>query len=270
MLIYRFRITSTEHDGFLREIDIQPNQTFLDFHHILAETSELLHCERAYFFTTDKTFKKEKEISLKFEKRQVRKYDEDLDQVTNETVVLPQMKTEKVKAYIEDPHQKLIYEFFGREFFSFHIELYKIFATDDQAQFPRCVKRSGELPKKAEQPVVPVSQEPPVPKVQMPKVKPPLISDPIGKLEGIEENEEELAAIESDLDALLEEVTGVAEENPAESSDGGMEDFLLGSQSEQEEDEEEGDENLDHLDDYEDIENLDKRLSGFDRDSDDY
>lgn len=270
MLIYRFRITSTEHDGFLREIDIQPNQTFLDFHHILTETSELLHCERAYFFTTDKLFKKEKEISLKPEKRQVRKYDEDLDQVTNETVVLPQMKTEKVKSYIEDPHQKLIYEFTGREFFAFHIELYRILATDEQVQFPRCLKRNGELPKKAEQPAAPATPEPSVPKVQIPKVKPPLIADPIGKLEGIEENEEELAAIENDLDALLGEVTGEADENTAESSEGGMEDFLLGSQSEQEEDEEEDGENLDHLDDYEDIENLDKRLSGFDRDSDDY
>jgi hypothetical protein len=34
--------------------------------------------------------------------------------------------------------------------------------------------------------------------------------------------------------------------------------------------ESEDDENIDHIDDYEDIENLDKRLSGFDRDADDY
>ena len=69
MLIYRFRITCEEHDGFLREIEIQPGQTFLDFHHILLDSAELLHCERASFFNMDKKYKKDKEISLKAEKR---------------------------------------------------------------------------------------------------------------------------------------------------------------------------------------------------------
>ena len=98
MLIYRFKITCEEHDGFLREIEIQPNQTFLDFHHIIIDSSELLHCERASFFMTDKKYKKDKEISLKSEKRQVRKYDDDLDQVVTESLTLPLMKNSKNKS----------------------------------------------------------------------------------------------------------------------------------------------------------------------------
>ena len=97
MLIYRFRITCEEHSGFLREIEIQPNQTFLDFHHVMLDSAELLHCDRASFFMTDKMYKKDKEISLKAEKRQIRKYDEDLDRVVTESLSLPVMKTEKLK-----------------------------------------------------------------------------------------------------------------------------------------------------------------------------
>ncbi len=263
MLIYRFRITCEEHDGFLREIEIQPNQTFLDFHYILLESIELLHCDRASFFNTDKKYKKDKEISLKAEKRMVRKYDEDLDQVVTESLALPLMKTEKLKNYIEDPHQKMIYEFVGRDIFSFHVELFKIFAADGASSFPRCIKRIAELPKKAEQPE-PVKETPVLPKVVIPKVPLPKI-DELMKFDNIVEDETELAAIESELDGLIEEGLDEPAIEPAGGDDGGIDEFLYGAQEETEEDE-----NLDHLEDYEDIENLDKRLSGFDRDSDDY
>ncbi|MEI7895654.1 MAG: hypothetical protein WCJ26_01365 [bacterium] len=261
MLIYRFRITCEEHDGFLREIEIQPNQTFLDFHHIMVDSAELLQCDRASFFKTDKKYIKDKEVSLKAEKRQVRKYDEDLDQVVSESVTLPLMKVEKLKNYIEDPHQKMIYEFVGRDSFSFHVELFKIFPSDGSVSFPRCTKRVAELPKKAEQP--PATADVPVaPKVVIPKIPLPKIQELV-KFDDIVEDMQELAAIENDLEGLMEETADEPEQ--AETEEHGDHDFLYGEHDEPEEDEK-----IDHLDDYEDIENLDKRLSGFDRDSDDY
>jgi hypothetical protein len=263
MLIYRFRITCEEHDPFLREIEIQPNQTFLDFHHILLESAELLHCERASFFNTDKKYKKDKEISLKAEKRLVRKYDEDLDQVVTETLDLPLMKTEKLKNYIEDPHQKMIYEFVGRDIFSFHIELFKIFPSDGVISYPRCIKRVAELPKKAEQPVL-IPETPAAPRVVVPRIPTPRLTE-IDKFEDIVEDEHELAAIESELDGLMEETEQESSFEQAAPDEQGSNDFLY-----QEEEETEEDEKLDHIEDYEDIESLDKHLSGFDRESDDY
>jgi hypothetical protein len=263
MLIYRFRITCEEHDGFLREIEIQPNQTFLDFHHILLESAELLHCERASFFNTDKKYVKDKEISLKSEKRQVRKYDEDLDQVVTELVSLPLMKTEKLKNYIEDPHQKMIYEFVGRDLFSFHIELFKIFPSDGIPSYPRCVKRVAELPKKAEQPS-PVTLSPEEPKSAIPRIAIPKIEDLV-KLDHLIEDEQELENIENELESLIEES---AEEPAFEKSAGeenGISDFLYNEQDTSEEDEQIG-----TIEDYEDIDSLDKRLSGYDHDTDDY
>jgi hypothetical protein len=264
MLIYRFRITCEEHDGFLREVEIQPNQTFLDFHHIIIDSSELLHCERASFFMTDKKYKKDKEISLKSEKRQVRKYDEDLDQVVTESVTLPLMKVAKLKEYIEDPHQKMIYEFEGRDHFSFHIELFKIFPSEGTESFPRCIKSVADLPKKAEQPAQ-VAPAPIVPKIVIPKVPLPKIES-LARFDDMVEDEHELAAIESELGGLLaEEESRTFEEHEPEVSVSG--EFTFEGQ---EGVDDEQDEKLDHIEDYEDIESLDKRLSGYDRDSDDY
>jgi len=273
MLIYRFRVTCEEHDGFLREIEIQPNQTFLDFHHILMESAELLHCERSSFFMTDRKYKKDKEITLKSEKRQIRKYDDDLDRVVTDFVTLPLMKAAKLKNYIEDPHQKMIYEFIGRDHFSFHIELFKIFQSDGFPSYPRCIKRVAELPKKAEQPAVapnaPVSPKVIVPKMAVPKVPLPKIEE-LAKFDDIVEDEHELAAIESELGIFA----GEAEEEEQEqdqvfdmqdSHGSGDDDFTYGGHNDADEDDK-----LEHIEDYEDIESLDKRLSGYDHDTDDY
>jgi hypothetical protein len=41
MIIYRFRLTSEDHEDFLREIEIQPIQTFLDFHKAIETCANL-------------------------------------------------------------------------------------------------------------------------------------------------------------------------------------------------------------------------------------
>jgi hypothetical protein len=269
MIIYRFRITCEDHDGFLREIEIRPNQTFLDFHYILLESAELLHCERASFFITDKKYIKDKEITLKAEKRQFRKYDDDLDRVITDFVALPLMKAAKIKDYIEDPHQKMIYEFSGRDHFSFHIELFKIFQSTGNHSYPKCIKRVGELPKKTEQPI-PVPNTPATPKVIVPKIAVPKVPLPkmeeLIKFEDIVEDEHELAAIENQLENLTKEV--VEEEQVFDLLDTDAardEDFPFGLQNVGD-----VDEKLEHIEDYEDIESLDDQLSGFDGDSDEY
>ena len=74
MLIYRFRITSADQEDFIREIEIQPTQTFLDFHDIIISCSDLNGCQNAMFFNTDKKYKPHQQISLKQQKKQVKKY----------------------------------------------------------------------------------------------------------------------------------------------------------------------------------------------------
>lgn len=255
MLVYRFRLISEEHDSFIREIDILPGQTFLDFHLIILESTELTHCDRASFYMTDKKYKKDKEISLKSEKRQIRKYDEELDELICQTVIPPLMKKSKLKNYIEDPHQKMIYEFQGIEFYSFHIELFKIIQADSSWSYPQCVKKSGELPKKMELPPPVVTETVSPPKVILPKIQIPKRKE-TAKLEKVEENEVELVEIENQLVEMLEEEAPVIAVQE------------VSAEEEETYDGEEGE--MDHIEDYESLDNLESKYSGFDRESDDY
>jgi len=257
MLIYHFRITSEEHEDFLREIEIQPKQTFFDFHAIIVESAELLYCEKASFFMTDKKYKKDKEITLKTDKRHIRKYDEDLDKVVTDTVTLPLMKNSKLNQYIEDPHQKIIYEFVGKEHHSFFIELFKILKSDGMPSYPRCIKHIGELPKPPVMPV-PIPSKPPTPKIVIPKIVIPKPEEAV-KLDDLVENDSELAIIENELGSLLAEEDTAIIEVPAAVSDD-EESYSYGAEEEE----------MEHIEDYEDIETLDKRFRGFDNESDDF
>jgi len=115
MLIYRFRVNASDSEDFMREIDIQPNQSFLEFHHILVETAELKGTTGASFFMTDKKNRINHEITLKSTKKQIRRFDDDLGEVVLETKTLPLMKDTRIKNLIEDPHQRLVYQVHGKE-----------------------------------------------------------------------------------------------------------------------------------------------------------
>ena len=256
MLVYRFRVTSEEYEDFLREIDIQPGQTFYDFHVILFEVSELRNCDRASFFITDRKYKKHLEITLKQEKRQVRKFDEDIGEMITAEIIPAVMKHTKLKNLIEDPHQKMIYEFQWKNNFSvsFQIELFKILQSDGLHSYPCCLKQSGEVPK-------PVITSPPAAKPSSPPTTPkPAIPKPIfpvvprldevsisDKLDGIEENEEELAEIENHINEILEaEAPEVFESSISDANN-------------IEESSYEGEEHLEYIEDYGDIDQFESR-----------
>lgn len=255
MIIYRFRITTDEQEDFLREIEIQPSQTFLDFHDLLLSCADLESCKKASFYLTDLKFNKRQEISLKTNKKQLRKYDEELDQIIVETTHTRLMKDAHLKKYIEDPHQKMIYEYFGKDLIVFYIELFKILKVEDTFNFPRCVKATGELPKKVEIPMAPVTAPP----EEEPTIKPFPYTASNSLFEGIQEDEAELAEIEGNLDKILseEEEAGkpVASATIVPEFEG--EDINL-----------QNNEHMESLEDYEDLENFEIRHRNFEGESD--
>jgi len=204
---------------------------------------------------TDKKYKKDKEVSLKTEKRQVRKYDEDLDEIVNQTVVPSLMKKSKIKNFMEDPHQKMIYEFYGNEFHSFHLELFKIIQADTTWSYPQCVKKSGELPKKVEVPPPVITEPVASPKVAQPKIQIPRVKETV-KPAKAEEEEISLVEIENELNKLLQEEAPVI--------------AVQDSSSDEEMIYENEEEEMEHIEDYDDLDNLESKYSGFDRESDDY
>ena len=108
-MIYHFRIQSQESIDFQLEIQLSENNTFFDFHRTIQNTLGYESYQLASFFVSDKTWRKQKEISL-------------LDLGLNEGAYLIMQKT-KLSELINSKEQKLIYTF---DFFndrSFYIEL---------------------------------------------------------------------------------------------------------------------------------------------------
>jgi hypothetical protein len=257
MIIYRFRMTSEDLETFIREIEIQPTQTFLDFHEIILSCADLESCQNAFFYTTDKKYKKHQEISFKQKKKKIRKYDDELDEIITEEMVLHLMKNSRLNAFIEDPHQKMIYEYFGKDFYSFNIELFKIIKSEESVFLPRCIKSVGELPKRVDIYVEPVLAPPEGEGILLPKIIPD-IRETI--FSGIHEDDTELAEIESHLDKILSDGGQEIRSNgtPGPESD---ENEMFGA-------EEEG--QMESIEDYEDIENLEIKHRKFDGDSDEF
>lgn len=253
MIIYRFRLTSEDQEDFFREIEIQPSQTFLDFHDIILSCSDLDRCDHAYFYITDTHYKKKQEISLKFQRKQVQKYDDEMDEMIVETYVPHLMEKSKMKDFVEDPHQRMIYEYTGRSKFVFFIELFRIYKSEDSFLLPRCVSKKGELPKKAEiQPVTEVEEDEPVTATSI------FNAGGGGLFAGISEDESELKEIESQIGDILEE----EEEGSAEAQ--------VREKGEMEEQSDDDQEQMESLDEYDDLEELERKHRDFGNETDDY
>ena len=260
MIIYRFRLTSEDHEDFLREIEIQPTQSFLDFHNAILKCANLDNCVNALFYTTDNKFKKKLEFSFKYQKKQIRKYDDDIDQVVTETYVPHLMEESMIKKYIDDPHQRLMYEFSGKDDYVLFIELFKIIKTDDCVALPRCVNGKGDLPKKAVMPVVDdVEKTEPVAPIQVPP--PTFFPGEKSMFNEMLEDDSELSEIENQLDDILEEGSIIVPGKKTSSSDLNNDDPFL--------EEEENSDEMESIDEYDDIEDLNIKHD-FDAESDDY
>lgn len=63
-MIYRFTIISDEVDDFVREIQIDPEATFFDFHEAILKAAGYTNDQMTSFFICDDDWEKEKEITL--------------------------------------------------------------------------------------------------------------------------------------------------------------------------------------------------------------
>ena len=63
-MIYRFTLISDEADDFIREIQIDPEATFYDFHEAILKSVGYANDQMTSFFICDDDWEKEKEITL--------------------------------------------------------------------------------------------------------------------------------------------------------------------------------------------------------------
>lgn len=132
-MIYRFTIISDEIDDFLREIQIDPEATFYDFHKAIIESVGYTDDQMTSFFICDEDWEKEKEITL-----------EEMD--TNPEMDSWVMKDTQLNELIEDEKQKLIYIFDYLTERCFFIELSEII-TGKEIEGAKCTKKKGDTPK---------------------------------------------------------------------------------------------------------------------------
>ncbi len=159
MHAYRFRILSEEQDDFLRDVEVLATHTFEEFHKYLMGLFEFESNELASFSICNGKWFKLSEITL-IDMR----FEEQTDDFEDEELASkPKMKTylmseSRIKNFIEDPHQRIIYEYDFLKLKTFYLELAKIVQAEDGAEYPRCVKSEGSLPKKV-QPIASTGME---------------------------------------------------------------------------------------------------------------
>jgi hypothetical protein len=144
MHAYRFRLLSDENDKFVRDIDVKATQTFKEFHDFIRETAQLDGNELASFFICDRRWNKLKEITL------INMNDEDerdADEEDDDKFHIPVSVMEEsiLKDFVDDPHQRMLYEYDILSQGSLFIELMKVLPSDTNSDYPVCVKSEGSL-----------------------------------------------------------------------------------------------------------------------------
>ncbi|MDP4290242.1 MAG: hypothetical protein Q8908_04100 [Bacteroidota bacterium] len=150
MHTYKFRMIVEDQDDFVRDYEIRSNQTFMDLYNIIRQTVTLRGNELASFFICDSKWRKKKEITIldmQDETMADTINDDDDEDHLKPIKKLPTfvMENSKLKDFIEDPAQRILLEYDFLNPTDFYIELFKIFDAKEDAEYPRCVKKEGEL-----------------------------------------------------------------------------------------------------------------------------
>lgn len=147
MQVYRFRLLFEEQEDFLRDIEIKPGQTFKDFHDIILNSVNIESNELASFFICDPGWNKQREITLidMGIKTPDTDFDDDERKPVNIPIPVMIMDDVKIREVIDDPHQRILFEYNFLNPTTFFIELMKIVEGDPKKTYPICVKNEGTM-----------------------------------------------------------------------------------------------------------------------------
>lgn len=147
MQAYRFRLLYEDQEDFLRDIEIKPGQTFKEFHEAIIQSVGFEGKELASFFVCDRTWTKQKEITLINMDLPADEAGNQMDEEAPVKIQIPVsvMDDVKIRDVIEDPHQRFLYEYDFLNPRTFFIELTKILDADEKKTYPLCVKQEGTL-----------------------------------------------------------------------------------------------------------------------------
>ena len=158
MHIYKFRMLTDTNDEFIRDFEILGNQTFLDFNRIIQENVNLGSEELASFHICNQKWTKLKEITLldmKIDEEEEVK-EEDKEFIEEQFI----MKDSKIKDFIKEPHQRLVYEYDFLDIKTFFIELLGVWKQKEDHPYPICSLSKGVLASPPSPPVIEEEDDP--------------------------------------------------------------------------------------------------------------
>ena len=132
-MVYRFTLISDETDDFVREIKIDSEATFFEFHQAILDAAGYTDDQMTSFFICDEGWEKEQEITL-----------EDMGTSSDEDSYI--MRETALSELVEDEKQRLIYVFDPLTERVFFIELSEIEYGKD-IEKAVCTRKEGEAPK---------------------------------------------------------------------------------------------------------------------------
>lgn len=141
MDVFKLRIETDEDPGFVLDIEIRADQTFLDLHEFLVKTLKLSPNELASFYVSDENWEKYEEITLI-------DMSGDEDAVTDDnddlhTIFL--MSGTRFDKFINEINQYLVYEYDFLQLHTFLIECIEIRQADKRVNYPRVAHEKGNL-----------------------------------------------------------------------------------------------------------------------------
>lgn len=143
MHVYKFRLLSDVHEDFVRDIEILGNQTFKDFHDIISDCTAISNMELASFLICNQKWYKQKEITLIDMMAGEELYDEEIeDKKSRQSFV---MEKSKIRDSIEDPHQRMLYEYDFADLKTLFVELIGIWKNTKDQTYPVCTLSKGSL-----------------------------------------------------------------------------------------------------------------------------
>lgn len=130
MALYKFKVYLDDNDEVYRIIEIKPGTKFINFHDIILQSFGFDNKHNGSFYMSDDTWKKGEQIVKE-------KKDEK-----------PLMKDAKMNAFINDPHQKIIFIYDDEAQWMFYCELNGIEMNENAAtDYPNIAKTVGKSPK---------------------------------------------------------------------------------------------------------------------------
>lgn len=132
-MIYKFRMISADDKAFLRDYEVDSNQTFLAFHNAIQDNLGFDPTQLASFFLADEHWNKGMELTL-------------IDMQNEGGLAAIPMDSVKISELIKDRKERLLYVYDIFTDHSLFLELLDILEPTKGVKYPICSASVGEPP----------------------------------------------------------------------------------------------------------------------------